>query len=853
MKKTGTVLLACLMLMEVWAQMDQAYFKKINTQRVESSDLITWRQVGPGMSGYCEEFWCHPTDPKVIMMSPDMFNTYGSWDAAKSWKTVKDPDGTGRDLPRIRKFEFSRQNPAFGLCITGGGGKVYRTTDTGRSWEQIATLKGRHSELTVDPKNDKIWYIGPGEFWNVKAVQRHKDGQTRTFKNNSILKSTNGGKSWTKIRVTDEEDLDVGRIVVDPTDPKVLIMASNKGVLRSTNRGATWKPSGKGLEVNRPRDIDAYFDEKTNEFILYLIDQTAFQPVGKTVSVKGGVYKSVDHGQSWEKITGNLAVDMNQVTSKVIRGKYWKALAFWFQTDIQTIKSTYPQLPTEVYDVFHRIQVNPLNKNEIWLSHNNKHDRAFLPGGVWKSADGGKTWIAAARDGRYWVQGADKAYWQSRNNPVDMNCTFAHLQPDMERREDSWGNRFLEISQDGTVYICLDQQVVQSRNGGKAWQQVDDDETAAGSNFWVGRGGSNLPGRYLQLETGIKDRYLLGSGEHGLWQTAPLGEHPDQMDVAVQQIEGQLYHGGAHSVGPIAVHPKDPNTIYFLVYRQSNRGKLRRSTDGGKTWENIATIFAANTPLHERLVFQNSLIIDPVIPENMYFCGTRTPISQVAGPYAKKLSKGDYGFYRSTDGGYNWQLSNKGFHANASVRRVILDPKNPEVLYAALNDDQGGLYQSTDSGLSWNKQTIPSEIQNVNNVFIDRNNGHLFLSCGNQTATDEGGGVWRSTDRGASWEKIFDLPYVWQCETSPVNPDILTVSAPLPYKAKGNATLNPGVYVSFDGGKSWDKVNRGLGQHDRIVDLKPDPYREDIFWCSQKGSGWAIGYLKGTKKGWSEK
>lgn len=323
--------------------------------------------------------------------------------------------------------------------------------------------------------------------------------------------------------------------------------------------------------------------------------------------------------------------------------------------------------------------------------------------------------------------------------------------------------------------------------------------------------------------------------------------------MAVEQLDGQIYHGGSHSAGTVAVHPKDPNIIYFMSYRQNNRGMVRKSIDGGKTWENIAHIFDADVPTHMRLVFVNSLTIDPVNPDNMYFCATRKPISQVHGPYAKTLTKGDYGFYRSFDGGYTWELSTKGLHKKASFRRVVLDPENPETLFSAVNDENGGLYKSTNKGGDWKKVTIPEKIQFVNNIFIDRNTKHMFISCGNEKATDAGSGVWRSKDKGKSWEKIFDMPYVWQCETSPVNPDIITVSVPLPPRTKDKkAMLNPGAYVSFDAGKTWSKINNGLGQQDRIVDIKPDPYREDVFWCSQKGSGWAIGYLKGTKKGWSK-
>ncbi|WP_109830743.1 WD40/YVTN/BNR-like repeat-containing protein [Reichenbachiella versicolor] len=853
MKKLGLILGLALVVFNIQAQLDKKYFNQLKTQKVESSDLVEWRQVGPGMAGYCEEFWCHPTDTNTILMSPDMYNSYGSWDGGKSWHTIKDCDGDGKDLPRIRKFTFSLQDPDFGLAITGGGGKVYKTVDRGRIWELIAGLGGRNSELTVDPTNDKIWYAGRGDFWNVKKNHRHQNGQSSKFKNSHIFKSTDKGKTWKKIKISDKTDLDVGRIIVDPTNTKVLIMATNYGVLRSTDSGQTWKTSGKGLPVNRPRDIDSFYDAKSKEFVLYLVDQTAFEPAGKTVKSNGGVFKSTDHGKTWQNISGNLAVDMSQITSKVLRNKYWNSLAFWFQKKPAEVKKLYPNYPKEVYSVFHRIQVNPNNKNEIWISQNNKHDKAFLPSGAWKSADGGKTWLAVARGGRYWLNGADDQYWKSRNNPVGQNTKFAHLQPEMDHKEEMWGNRFLEIGTNGRVYICLDQQVLMSTNGGESWEQIDDNETSSGSGAWVGRGGSNLPGRQLLLETGDPTRYILASGEHGLWQTAALGDYPDKMAVAVEQIEGQIHHGGAHSIASVAVHPKDPKTIYFLVWRQEHRGKLRKSTDGGKTWENIATIFEADNPGYQGVVFQNSLTIDPVNPNNMYFCSTKETISEVHGPNAKKLTKGGFGFYRSFDGGYTWSMSNKGFHEGFSVRRIVMHPDNPNTLYAAVNDVNGGIYKSTDKGSSWKKINTPDVIQNVNNVTIDRNNKYLYISCGNSTATDLGGGVWRSKNDGKSWEKIFDLPFIWQTEVSPINSNILMVSAALPPKAKGNAKLNPGVYLSLDGGETWYKINRNLGQQDRITDIKPDPYREDIFWCAQKGSGWAIGYLKGTTQGWSQK
>jgi photosystem II stability/assembly factor-like uncharacterized protein len=240
-------------------------------------------------------------------------------------------------------------------------------------------------------------------------------------------------------------------------------------------------------------------------------------------------------------------------------------------------------------------------------------------------------------------------------------------------------------------------------------------------------------------------------------------------------------------------------------------------------------------------IFQYSLTVDFDNPKNIYFCVMRNPITEVSG---QRLPKGftDLGVFRSTDGGLTWAIENNGFPENSAVHRIIMDPENSSTLYAALNEGPGevlgGLYKTTDKGDHWKEMKIPSEIKAVNNVFIDRKTKDIYISCGRDKGTLEEGGVWRSKDKGAKWEKIFDMPYIWQTETSPLNSNIITVNAALPDANKGACKINPGAYLSKDGGKNWIKINKNLGQPNTIVDLKPDPTTEGVYWCALKGSGW---------------
>ncbi|WP_051008764.1 hypothetical protein [Gayadomonas joobiniege] len=63
-----------------YAHHQTEYFEQLKHNKVKSDDMVNWKNIGPGMSGYNEELWTHPDDPNVILMGPDMHVAYGSWD-----------------------------------------------------------------------------------------------------------------------------------------------------------------------------------------------------------------------------------------------------------------------------------------------------------------------------------------------------------------------------------------------------------------------------------------------------------------------------------------------------------------------------------------------------------------------------------------------------------------------------------------------------------------------------------------------------------------------------------------------------------------------------------------------------
>jgi len=250
-------------------------------------------------------------------------------------------------------------------------------------------------------------------------------------------------------------------------------------------------------------------------------------------------------------------------------------------------------------------------------------------------------------------------------------------------------------------------------------------------------------------------------------------------------------------ISDFAVNPENHSEIYVAV----SAGNIWKTTNNGTTWAPVFDKYGAYAI--------GCLKMDPSNP-HVLWAGTGENNHQ------RQLGYGD-GVYKTEDGGATWK--NMGLKESRQIGMIAIDPRNTDILYVAAEGSiwgpggERGLFKTTDGGVTWNKVLDISENTGVNNVVLDPRNPDIIYATSEQRRrhvyTKIGGGpesaVYKSKDAGKTWEKIMKgLPSVhiggMGLAISPVNPDVLY----LIMEAQGDAG---GFFRSVNRGASWEKMS----------------------------------------------
>ncbi len=270
------------------------------------------------------------------------------------------------------------------------------------------------------------------------------------------------------------------------------------------------------------------------------------------------------------------------------------------------------------------------------------------------------------------------------------------------------------------------------------------------------------------------------------------------------------------SIGCVTVDPQDSLTVWVGTGENNSQRSVAygdgvyRSLDGGKHWENMGLKASEHIA---------KVLVDPRNSKVVYVAAQ--------GPLWKE--GGDRGLYKTTDGGKTWTSILK-VDAHTGVTDVVMDPRNPEVLFAATYQrrrhvwgmvDGGpgsGIHKSTDGGQTWIrlKEGLPKD--DMGRIGLAIPVGEPDTVYATIEAANKAGGFFRSQDGGQTWERRSEqvsgsAQYYQELFCDPKDP--LRVYA-----------MDTWMQVTEDGGKTWRRVGEKYKHVDNHA-LWIDPANSD--------------------------
>ena len=642
----------------------------------------------------------------------------------------------------------------FYMGATGGG--LWKTEDYGISWANIsdgyfATPSIGSIDVAQDDPN--IIYVGTGT-----------DGlRSNIISGKGMYRSIDAGATWTHIGLDDVGQ--IGAVRIHPDNHNIVYVAaigqafqSNKerGLYKTINGGKTWD---KVLYISEQTGISDVEMMPTNPEILYAAAWKAERKPWTIISggtlQEGGIYKSLDGGESWDKIEkgipqeliGKIDLAVSPADSRMVYALIEAPLkegGFYKSTD-------QGETFTQVSD--HRgIRNRPFYYTNIKVDPTNADVIYSMAGPYHKSTDGGKTWKRKSSP-----HGDNHDMWINPHDPdlfVQSNDGGANVTTNGGK---TWSTQFNQPTAE--IYqIAVDDQYPYWVYGG-----MQDNYTTVsvpsmapygiqqpGLGFIMNTGGcetgpaipkpgnpnivySNCKGRFgvYDKTTGTEKAYYVGASNM-------YGHNPKDLKYRFQRVS------------PIHISPHDSDVIYHCSQY------VHRTTDEGKTWTTISpdlTAFEA-----DKQVISGSPITRDITGEEFY----STIYAIQESPIEKGLiwvGANDGPIHVTRDGGDNWtEVTPQGLPSGGRVDAIEPSPHDPAKAFACilryqLGDWKPYIYRTANYGRSWNLITDGIPDDHPCRVIREDPNKEGHLYAGTEY------GLYMSMDDGSSWHSLqHNLP-----------------------------------------------------------------------------------------------
>ena len=656
---------------------------------------------------------------------------------------------------RIADISIDPKNENTWYVAVGSGG-AWKTTNAGTTWSCLTEKMPFYSTgcISIDPNNTESIWLGTGE--NV--------GGRHVGIGHGIFHSQDGGKTWKNKGLKKSEHL--SKIIIHPKNSNIIWAASqgplwssggDRGLFKSIDGGKSWKNT---LEINEWTGVTDIIIDPRNPDILYCASWQRHRNVASYIGGGPGtsIYKSLDGGESWNKINKGLpSKNMGKIG----------------------------------------LAISPMNSDIIYAAVETERRK----GAIYRSANSGGSWVkmsetVSAGTGPHYYQELvasphkfDKIYLMNVRVLVSENGgkTFSTMK---ESRKHS-DNHAMVFKKNDPNYILVgtDGGIYETFDNTKNWKFV-----------------SNLPITQfykLAVDDATPFYNIIGGTQDNNTQGGP--SRTPRRDGISNSDWFVLLGGDGHQP---ATEPNNPN----IVYAQSQEGYLNRIDRTTGEVVNIRPQEGIYEP-YERFNWDSPILVSHHNPKTIYFGSQRVWKSNNRGdswtPISKDLTKDEERFalpimgrVQSIDN--SWDVyAMSTYNTITSISESKLDSN---IIYIGTDD---GLIQSTkDGGINWVKMTVDKLPKTPASAFVNDIKTDLFdpniayICLDNHKFGDYQPYLFKSLDGGKTWKKITNgIPentLIWRIIQDHVNPNLLFLGTEY------------GVYVSLNQGEKWHKFSNGL-------------------------------------------
>ncbi len=694
------------------------------------------------------------------------------------------------------------------VLVGSASGGVFKSLNAGQTWTPIFDDYGSGSigDVAFYQGDPQIIWVGTGE-----ANNRNSSGW-----GDGIYKSTDGGKTFTRMGL--EDTFQIARIATHPSDPDIVYVAAigslwgysgSRGLYRTLDGGETWVKLTNGLPDDGKSGCTEIKMHPTDPDVLYAAMYHRLRKPWTFYSggANSGIFKSNDGGESWKRLTQGLP-----------EGELGRIGIDIYRSDPQTVVAS----------------VEASDKLPADMS---------VPGpGVYRSDDGGETW-------RYLLRHTSRPMYHGRIaiNPLDDNLIYVIAR--IFRFSKDGGKTFsgkpwrgaggddhdLWISpQDKNVfYTASDQGAHLTIDGGKSFISFNNMAIAQyyaigvdmRDPYWVYGGMQDIGG--FGGPSNSRDRNGI-LNDHNIEVNGGDGFHMQVDPTDWRTVYTVCHVGGLGRINMetreyTLISPRPESILNFSDYFDPDfpETPIRYSIFPGEHWlwrHPSRSQYSSLLPPQFRYNWSSPVIVSQHNPRTIYFGGNHLFRSVDRGDswriISPDLTTNDPEKRNSSDsGGLTHEVT--GAENHCTIISISESPLDPAVLWVGTDD--GNVQVTRDGGASWtntrpNIPHVPSGIWCSRVDASHHSSGAAYVTFDGHRSDNFHPYVFKTTDFGRTWADLSGpLPdghslYV-VCE-DPVNPKLLFVGSEF------------ACFVSIDGGRNWSRFMNDMPTvafHDLII------------------------------------